>query len=465
MQFADSTHALTSATRREFLRLGGLVLGASVLPGVAADPALDAALPTTDKSIVFLFMHGGPAQTETFDPKMDRPSEFRSVTGEVKTSLPGVTFGATFERLARLAHKMAVVRSFVPGSGNHDIKPVVDRHSMQANLSALYARIAGATAPTGLPSTAMLFPRAVEPESQPGNMTFGKFLSTGKVGRQYAPFAPDLDGDLQADLKLHLAPHRFEDRKSLLHKLDALRHRVETDRRLAGVDRIQQQAFDTLTEGISWAFDLSAEDPKLVERYDTSKLMTAKQISRRWNNHGNYVDHVASLGKLMLLARRLCEFGCRYVTVTTNFVWDMHADKNNATMEEGMRYVGRPFDRAVSAFLDDVETRGLSDKILLVCCGEMGRSAKINAKGGRDHWGKLGPLMLAGGGLHMGQVIGESDENGGEPREDPVTIPDLQATIMHTLLDVGQVRLMDDLPVDLKRWIGEGKPIPQLMHS
>ena len=91
--------------------------------------------------------------------------------------------------------------------------------------------------------------------------------------------------------------------------------------------------------------------------------------------------------------------------MTTDFVWDMHADKNNATMTEGMQYVGRPFDHAVSAFIEDVEARGLRDKILLVCCGEMGRTPKVNAKAGRDHWGGSAPLMLYGGGLKMGQVI------------------------------------------------------------
>src|SRR5207244_4627937 len=128
-------------------------------------------------------------------------------------------------------------------------------------------------------------------------------------------------------------------------------------------------------------------------------------------NHQFYADNGKSLGKLLLLARRLCESGCRFITVTTNFVWDMHADVNNAGVAEGMGYMGMPFDHAVSAFLEDVEARGLSDKILLVCCGEMGRTPRINKKGGRDHWGNLAPLLLAGGGLNMGQVIGRSSRN------------------------------------------------------
>src|SRR5262249_1584381 len=149
-----------------------------------------------------------------------------------------------------------------------------------------------------------------------------------------------------------------------------------------------------------------------------------------WNNYNHYVDNAKALGKLLLLARRLCEAGCGFVTVTTSFVWDMHADVNNATVEEGMSYMGPPLDHAVAAFLDDVEARGLSDKILLVAVGEMGRVPRLNNQGGRDHWGNLGPLMLAGGGLKMGQVIGQSSRDAGEPASDPVRIQNLVATML-----------------------------------
>jgi uncharacterized protein (DUF1501 family) len=163
------------------------------------------------------------------------------------------------------------------------------------------------------------------------------------------------------------------------------------------------------------------------------------------------------------MARRLCEHGCGFVTVTTSFVWDMHADNNNAPCRTGMDYVGRPFDHAVSALIEDIEARGLSDKIMLVCCGEMGRSPKLNAKGGRDHWGGLAPLMIYGGGLKMGQVIGQSARNGGEPASEPVTIPDLIATIMHTLVDLGEARVTDGLPPSLLNVLTRGEPIRGLV--
>jgi uncharacterized protein (DUF1501 family) len=200
---------------------------------------------------------------------------------------------------------------------------------------------------------------------------------------------------------------------------------------------------------------------KVVERYDTAPLVRPENIDKKWKNYNNYVDNARSLGKLLLLARRLCEAGSRFVTVTTNFVWDMHADVNNAPCGEGMRYMGVPFDHAVSAFIEDTEARGLADRILLVCCGEMGRTPRLNKAGGRDHWGNLGPLLLSGGGLKMGQVIGQSNRNGGEPATEPVRIKNLIATVMGTLFDLGKLRIARGTPREILQ-ITEWDPIPAL---
>jgi uncharacterized protein (DUF1501 family) len=129
-----------------------------------------------------------------------------------------------------------------------------------------------------------------------------------------------------------------------------------------------------------------------------------------------------------------------------------------------MPYVGGPFDHAVSALIDDLEGRGLRDRILLVCCGEMGRTPRVNKNGGRDHWGNLGPLLLHGGGLKMGRVIGSSARDGGTPASDPVTLRNLIATIMHTLFDIGEVRLLPGISGEVSRVITEGEPIRQLIE-
>lgn len=448
--------------RREFLRIGSVGLGGLALSqwDLQRLMASQQKHGLKDRSVVFLFMHGGPSQFETFDPKMDAPSSIRCTTGELRTSIPGITFGRTLEKLAQRAHLFNVVRSFVTGNGNHDIKPVMCADTLRANMGSLYSRIAGPMrADTAMPSNVMLFPRAVDPEAGPAIKSFGDFESAGDLGTAYAPFVPGAGAGLQQDLTLNLPQTRLEDRRTLLTTLDSWKRLADADAGVGGTFALQRQAFDALLSGVSDAFDFSKEDPRTIARYDTLPLANPDRIDKKWNNRKHYADHGASIGKLMLLARRLCERGCGFVTITTSFVWDMHADINNAPMTEGMGYVGAPFDHAVSAFIDDVEARGLSDKILLVCCGEMGRTPKINGKGGRDHWGNLAPLLIYGGGLRSGQVIGQSSRDGGEPASDPVRIPDLMATIMHSLLDIDQVRVTGGLPRNLLEVVTRGTPI------
>ena len=459
--FSDSS----PHSRRSFLQVGGLGLGGLTLSQLLGwkAAAARAGIPLKDRSVVFLFMHGGPPQQETFDPKMEAPAEIRSATGEVKTTIPGVTFGGTFQKLAKRAHRLAVVRSYTTGNGNHDIKPIVGKDSLNANLGALYARIAGANVPaTGMPRNVALFPRAVDATSQERVGQFGDFLAHGTVGSACAPFAPgSAKNGLQGDMTMWMSRQRLEDRMYLLERIDGLKRALD-DGAAEGLGELQQQAVNMIMGGISEAFDLSREDPRTIARYDTAPLINPNSISKSWNNHKNYRDHGQTLGKLMLMARRLCERGAGFVTVTTNFVWDFHSDKNNAGAAEGMDYCGIPFDHAVSAFLDDVHERGLSYRILLVCCGEMGRTPKLQKNGGRNHWGRLAPLMLAGGGLRMGQIIGQSSPDAGEPASNPVTNENLIGTIMHTLLHVGQVRLMESLPRDVHRAVTGAKPIKGL---
>jgi hypothetical protein len=447
---------LSRGDRRAFLAAGSLMAGGLMAPlSQAVAGGIPASL-MSGKSVVFLFQHGGPSQIETFDPKPDAPVENRSATGAIQTAIPGVAFGSTFEKLARIADRLTIVRSFVTGDGNHDIKPVVGKSTGGAALGSLYARVAGANDPrSGLPSNVLLFPRSVDATTGAEINSFGRFDSAGSMGAGFAPFVPGAGSEVQQNLELRLPKDRLGDRRTLLLELDRWRRSLGD----SPFDPLREQAFGTLLSGVAGAFDLSREDPAIVSRYDTAPLVRPDQIDRKWNNYEHYVDHAKSLGKLMLLARRLCEAGAGFVTVTTSFVWDMHADVNNATMTEGMRYVGSPFDHAVAKFLEDVEQRGLSDKILLVCCGEMGRTPRINANGGRDHWGNLAPLILSGAGMPRGAVIGQSNRSGGEPATDPVTIPNLIATILQTQFDPAALRLVPGMPAELIR-AATHDPIP-----
>jgi len=170
------------------------------------------------------------------------------------------------------------------------------------------------------------------------------------------------------------------------------------------------------------------------------------------------------LGKQMLLARRLCEAGAGFVTVVDS-CWDFHGDGNNPPAAIGLPVLGPQADHAVAAFLDDLEARGLSDKILLVITGEMGRSpGKKGQSGvGTGHWANLTPLVLAGGGLKMGQVVGKSDAKGGSPATERYGPEQLLATIYHTLFDLGEVRVTSGLPTALVSAMTDHKPIKELV--
>jgi hypothetical protein len=459
-------HAGHPHSRRAFLKVGALGLGGLTLSQLleASAAGAESRSVVTNRSVIFLHMHGGPSQFETFDPKMTAPAGVRSTTGETQTSLPGVTFGSTFPRLARLADRLAVVRSYVPAY-DHSASPIVNRETHNANIGSYYARVVGPNHPTaGVPSNILLSPQAVytdaSPLAGPGANTFGQ---TGSLGGAYAPVMPGARGDLLGNMQLRLPRSQFDDRRALLAALDSLRRDVDNSGTLETLDRYREQAYDVILRGVGRAFDLAQEDSRVVARYDTAPLLNVGAIRRNLGNYRFYVDHARSIGKLLLLARRLCEAGCGFVSVVTNFVWDMHADGNNAPPAEALPYIGAPFDHAVSALLEDIEARGLSDQILLVCCGEMGRTPRVNNGGGRDHWPALGPLLFAGGGLRMGQVVGRSTADGGRPASDPVHLVNLYATLMHTLFNVGRVRLMRGLGTDVLRMITEGDPIRQLV--
>jgi hypothetical protein len=458
-------------SRREFLRIGALGLGGLTLPQLLGARALagDKRPVTTGKSVIFLYQFGGPSQFETFDPKMNAPDGNRSVTGEIATAIPGVTFGSSFPQLAQRARKLTIVRSYVPGRdvSNHVIYPIVHRkETLGASLGSIYSRVAGMIDPAhGMPTNAALFPPAVDASCQPVRMDFGNFLATGPVGAGFAPFVPGGGSTLQQNMRLNIDRDRLEDRRRLLSQFDGIKRQLDAPGAIDGLDPIQSQAFQVILSGAADAFDLSREPAKTIARYDTAGLVRPESVDKKWSeSYKAYIDHGKTLGKLLLLARRLCERGCGFVMVNTGFVWDMHGVKGvHAGVEEGFRYVGPPLDHAVSAFLDDLEARGLSDRILLVMCGEMGRSPKISQIGGRDHHGALGPLLLAGGGLPMGQVVGRSTADGSEPADNPVTMRCLIGTILHTLFDVAELRLRPDAPGAVTRLITESEPIRRLI--
>ncbi len=465
MLLFSSAHSQTDcggSSRRDFLRAGALGLGGLSLPallqakaqasGGGKDPYL------RDKSIVLLFLCGGPSQIETFDPKMTAPDGIRSVTGELSTRLPGVTFGGTFPKLAERADRLAVVRSYSPHTEADHAKAIKltlvasDPAKTGASMGAMYNRLRSNVATrNGIPAFAELIEEELEPDYREDMERMRIGNSAGRLGATCSPFAPSGDGELNRDMQLSLPLERLQDRRALLKSLDRLNRRIDTSGTMTALDEFSSQAVQLLVgKGARRALDLSNEDPRTLAKYDTSHMQA-----------GFLQKRPSSIGRQMLLARRLCEAGCGFVTVG-NAGWDNHANQKHPTVEKGMHLLGTPVDHAVAAFLDDVRDRGLSEKILLVITGEFGRTPKLQKNGGRDHWPSLCPLVFAGGGLKMGQVIGQSDAQCGAPASEPYDLSNLMATLMHTLFDVGQLRVQRGVPGDLVRVVEAGKPIGPL---
>lgn len=443
-------------TRREFLQIGALGLGGLTLPWLLAARAEAAArgVAVEDKSVVFLFCSGGASHIETFDPKMTAPAGNRSVTGEVATSVPGVTFGGTFPNLARLADRMAVVRSFAHKTGDH-VKAIQQvfqcGNATEAGMGAIVARLRGLTNPaTGMPTHVHL--AADEVDNQYNNEK-NRMLAAdgpGMLGAAYTPFQPGGKSQVNRDMTLAISQERLDNRRTLKQSLDRLNRSVDDSGIMEGLDKFEQQAFDLILGKARAAFDISQESPELRRRYDTTHFQTGHKKLR-----------ASQLGHQLLMARRLCEAGCGFVTVQ-NPGWDMHADGNNPGIEYGMEMLGRPVDQAVSVFLEDLADRGMSDRVLLVISGDFGRSPKVNARGGRDHWPSLSMLAFAGGGLKMGQTIGRSAPKADVPDSQPIGLDNLLATVLHTVVDVPQLRLQVNVPRGIANVIERSQPIAEL---
>jgi len=400
-------------TRRNFLRVGTLGLTGLSLGGLLrsrADAAARGAI-TKDTSVVWVWLGGGPTHVETFDPKMDAPSEYRSAVGEVNTSIPGVTIGGLFPKIAAQAHRMAFVRSFAHGNSGHaggthfvmtgtDYPPAdAGMPPVKPSFGSITAKVRGTNHPvSGIPTYVRLS----------GLYADGPNF----LGPANAPF--DVGGEARNNMNLAVGLDRIGDRRTLLKALDTADRQIDRTGEMNGLDAFEGQAFSMILGRSKEAFDVTREDPRLRGLYGPG------------------------FGEQLLMARRLCEAGCGFVTM--NYAnspqgWDMHGAPNqpNLSIDKQMQQAAPPMDHAVSVFLEDLAQRGLSKKILLVLTGEFGRTPRINQFGGRDHWGPLCTLALAGGGLNMGQAVGESSAKVEVPKSNPIMPKDLMATIFHVL--------------------------------
>jgi hypothetical protein len=388
-------------SRRDAMRVGTLGLGGLTLADMLrmkANAAESGSL--KDTSVIWIWLSGGPTQIETFDPKMTAPSEYRSVTGEVATTLPGITFGGNFEKLSQVTDKLAVVRSFAHtnsghGGGTHYVMTGYD-HRLADNgasperpsLGSVLSRVRGPNHPTtGMPSFVRL------------NGIYGD--GPAFLGAAYAPFDPN--GQARQNMSLTVERGRLDNRRSLLSGIDNVKREIDRSKLMDGLDSFEQQAFNLVLSRSQQAFDMKFEDPKVVDRYGPG------------------------LGQQLLQARRLCEAGCGFVNIDYGG-WDMHGQ-----IKDMMNQRAPELDHALATLIEDMDLRGLNEKIMVVVSGEFGRTPKVNGSAGRDHWAPLSTLAIAGGGLKMGQVIGESAEKADVPKTTPITPLDLVATVYQVL--------------------------------
>lgn len=408
-----------SANRRDFLKVGTLGMSGLGLSGLLRERARAAeeGRVRKDTSVVWVWLGGGPTHIETFDPKMEAPVEFRSCVDAAKTNVPGIEIGGLLPKMAQKADQMAFIRSFAHGNsghagGTHFVMTGVDYPPADAGMPPIKPSIGSIAARSrGTNNTETGVPTYVR---------LAGLYADGPnwLGSPYSPF--DVGGEARNNMNVNIDLSRLGDRRSLLGQIDRINRKVDRGGQMKGLDSFELQAFDLILSRAKEAFDITREDPRLRDKYNSAGT---------------------GFGDQMLLARRLCEAGAGFVTLhyaNSYQGWDMHEK-----IEPQLKTACPPLDHVVATFLEDVQQRGLSDNILLVLTGEFGRTPRINQVAGRDHWGPLCTLALAGGGLKMGQVIGESSAKAEVPKSTPIRPSDLMATIFHVLGIDPQTQLVD----------------------
>jgi hypothetical protein len=386
-------------SRRNFLKIGALGVGGLTLADVLRAEAA-AGVKSSHKAVINIHLGGGPSHQDMFDLKPEAPVEFRGEFNPIKTNVSGIEICEHMPQLAQMADKFAVLRSLVgmyddhsnfhtqTGFSRNDLRNVGGRPSLGSVISKLQG-------PTG----------SGAPPFVSYNMSYPGYL--GPVYKSYQPQGGDLRlvGGMTAD--------RLESRTNLLGALDRIRRDVDGSGQMNALDSFTQRAVGVVTSGrVADALDLSKEDAKVRERY---------------GNDGN----------MFLTSRRLIEAGVRVVTFDWGG-WDTHG-QNFVTLKSQLPRL----DRALSALLQDLSDRDMLNDVTVVMWGEFGRTPRVNASAGRDHWSRLSMGFLAGGGMRTGQAIGASTRYAEDAKDRPVHLLEVFATLYHNMGIEDSTRLLD----------------------
>jgi hypothetical protein len=391
-----------------------------------------------------------------FDLKPDAPKEIAGPWKPTATNVPGVQICEALPRLARIMDKLVVVRSLVGNQADHDAIQVYNGHHPRKptpsggwpQLGSAVAKLQGPVDPSAPPFVSLCYTCTHGPYNEPG---------PGFLGQSMAPFRAM--GKTREDMILRgLAVERLADRKTLLRSFDDMRRDAEVDGAAKAMDAFTEQAFGLLTSSrMADALDLSKEPVSEIERYGTGNPKVFMD--------GNGAPRVP---QSLLMARRLVEAGARVVTLNYS-KWDWHGGKNVEGRADNSIFVREAedfpvFDRCVSALVEDFHQRGLDKDCTVVIMGEFGRTPKISAQVGRDHWPQVNCALLAGGGMKTGQVIGATDKIAGEAVARPVTWGELFATLYHNLgIDSHRATLPDLTGRPQYLTEGDANPLPELV--
>ncbi len=423
-------------SRRSFLKIGAFGAAGFTLPQLLQ--AEDAAgIRSSRKSVILIYLVGGPPHQDMFDLKPDAPQEIRGPWLPTPTNVNGIQICAAFPKLAAMMDKLVVVRSLVGNQADHDAIQVFNGHHPRKlpipaggwpQFGSTVARLQGPVDRATPPFVSLCYTATHGPYNEPG---------PGFLGASYTPFRPM--GPSRNDMILRgVTVDRLADRRTLLRSFDGMRREVDATGMIRGMDTFNEQAFGLLTSSrLADALDLSKEDPRIVARYGTGDPTIMMD--------GNGAPRVP---QSMLMARRLVEAGARVVTLNYS-KWDWHGGFNAEGRADNTVFVREAedfpiFDNCVSALVEDLHVRGLSDDCSVIIMGEFGRTPRISGQIGRDHWPNVNCALLAGGGMRTGQVIGATDRIAGEATRRPVTFGELYATLYHNLgIDVNNATITD----------------------
>ncbi len=431
--FDDPAH-FGKASRREFLFTGlvgalGLSLGDMMkLRALETDT-----FQPTAQSLIHIFLPGGMAHQESWDPKPLAPIEYRGPLGTVDTKIPGIKFSQNLAQTAQIADKLTIVRGMTHGEAAHER----GTHNMFTGYRpspAIQYPSLGSVVAHELGSRNNLPPYVCVPNVP------NEFAGTGYLSTAFGPFSlgsdPANKGFKVRDLNMRegITPERFERRRTILSTVDEHFRTLEKSDALTAMDSFYQAAYSLVSSsGAREAFNLAAEPEAIKKEYGENEA-----------------------GQRMLMARRLVEGGVRLVSLTFGG-WDHHSNIANAMNGQLPR-----FDQAFAALIRDLDRRGMLDKTLVMVSSEFGRTPKINKDAGRDHWPRVFSVAFAGGGFKKGYVHGSSDPTGGEPDNDPLTVENMAATVYRCLGINSDKRLMasGNRPIDIVRG---GVVVPELL--